>query len=92
MQWPAIGLNQYRPVDLIETPDGLKQIEEFLDRLQYGVYRSRAPLLNCYCYKILLGPYRSKYKSGNKKLRKFTVLPDHCLRCPRVSFACSVVE
>ena len=38
MRRPAIGLNQYRPVDLIETLDGLKQIEEFLDRLQYGVY------------------------------------------------------
>lgn len=35
---PAIGLEQRRPIDLLATPEGLKLVEEFLERLEYGVY------------------------------------------------------
>lgn len=40
-QWlgsPAIGLDQHRPLDLLATPAGLHLVEEFLQRLEYGVY------------------------------------------------------
>ncbi|HXZ01093.1 MAG TPA: antitoxin Xre/MbcA/ParS toxin-binding domain-containing protein [Stellaceae bacterium] len=40
-QWlerPAIGLEQRRPIDLLATPAGVKLVEEFLDRVEYGVY------------------------------------------------------
>jgi len=40
-QWlerPAIGLNQHRPIDLLATTAGAKIVEDFLDRLEYGVY------------------------------------------------------
>jgi putative toxin-antitoxin system antitoxin component (TIGR02293 family) len=40
-QWlerPAIGLDQRRPIDLLATPAGAKIVEDFLDRLEYGVY------------------------------------------------------
>ncbi|MET3755907.1 putative toxin-antitoxin system antitoxin component (TIGR02293 family) [Rhizobium binae] len=40
-QWlerPAIGLDQRRPIDLLGTPAGLELIEDYLDRLEYGVY------------------------------------------------------
>jgi putative toxin-antitoxin system antitoxin component (TIGR02293 family) len=40
-QWlerPAIGLDQRRPIDLLTTPAGEKLVEEFLERLEYGVY------------------------------------------------------
>lgn len=40
-QWlerPAIGLDQRRPIDLLATPAGAKVVEDFLDRLEYGVY------------------------------------------------------
>jgi putative toxin-antitoxin system antitoxin component (TIGR02293 family) len=40
-QWlerPAIGLDQHRPIDLLSTPTGIKIVEEFLDRVRYGVY------------------------------------------------------
>lgn len=40
-QWlerPAIGLNQRRPIDLLETPAGVEMVENFLERLEYGVY------------------------------------------------------
>jgi putative toxin-antitoxin system antitoxin component (TIGR02293 family) len=40
-QWlerPAIGLDQHRPIDLLETPAGAKIVEDFLDRLEFGVY------------------------------------------------------
>jgi putative toxin-antitoxin system antitoxin component (TIGR02293 family) len=38
LQRPAIGLNQRRPIDLLETPAGLELVEDFLERLEYGVY------------------------------------------------------
>lgn len=40
-QWlvrPAMGLEQRRPIDLLATPAGVKLVEEFLERLDYGVY------------------------------------------------------
>ena len=40
-QWleqPATGLNQQRPIDLLATPVGVDLVEEFLVRLEYGVY------------------------------------------------------
>jgi putative toxin-antitoxin system antitoxin component (TIGR02293 family) len=40
-QWlerPAIGLDQRRPIDLMTTPAGLELVEDFLGRIEYGVY------------------------------------------------------
>lgn len=40
-QWlerPAIGLDQRRPIDLLATPAGAALVEEFLRRLEHGVY------------------------------------------------------
>jgi len=40
-QWlerPAIGLDQHRPIDLLKTSAGAKIVEDFLDRLEFGVY------------------------------------------------------
>jgi putative toxin-antitoxin system antitoxin component (TIGR02293 family) len=40
-QWlerPAMGLNQRRPIDLLATPAGVEMVENFLERLDYGVY------------------------------------------------------
>jgi putative toxin-antitoxin system antitoxin component (TIGR02293 family) len=40
-QWlerPAIGLDQRRPIDLLATPAGVELVEEYLTRLDYGVY------------------------------------------------------
>jgi putative toxin-antitoxin system antitoxin component (TIGR02293 family) len=40
-QWleqPAIGLDQRRPIDLVTTPAGPELIEDFLGRIEYGVY------------------------------------------------------
>ncbi len=41
VQWlerPALGLDQQRPIDLLQTPAGIKLVEDFLGRLEYGVY------------------------------------------------------
>jgi putative toxin-antitoxin system antitoxin component (TIGR02293 family) len=38
LESPAVGLNQERPIDLLQTPAGLELVEEFLRRLEYGVY------------------------------------------------------
>ena len=38
LERPAIGLDQRRPMDLLATPAGLQLVEEFLQRLEYGVY------------------------------------------------------
>ena len=35
---PALGLEQRRPIDLLATPAGAKLVEDFLGRLEYGVY------------------------------------------------------
>ena len=40
-QWlerPAMGLDQQCPIDLLATPAGVALVEEFLGRLEYGVY------------------------------------------------------
>ncbi len=38
MEQPAIALNQRRPIDLLATAVGVGIVEEFLERLDYGVY------------------------------------------------------
>ena len=35
---PAMGLDQRRPIDLLSTPEGVQLVEEFLTRLEYGIY------------------------------------------------------
>ncbi|MDQ2803328.1 MAG: DUF2384 domain-containing protein, partial [Pseudomonadota bacterium] len=40
-QWlerPAIGLDQRCPIDLLATPAGVEIVEDFLERIEYGVY------------------------------------------------------
>jgi putative toxin-antitoxin system antitoxin component (TIGR02293 family) len=40
-QWlerPATGLNQRKPIDLLATPAGVELVEDFLVRLERGVY------------------------------------------------------
>lgn len=40
-QWlerAATGLNRRRPIDLLATPAGVEMVEDFLGRLEYGVY------------------------------------------------------
>jgi putative toxin-antitoxin system antitoxin component (TIGR02293 family) len=34
----ATGLNQRRPIDLLASPAGVALVEDFLVRLEYGVY------------------------------------------------------
>ena len=38
LQRPAIGLDQHRPVDFLDTPEGTQVVAEFLERVKYGVY------------------------------------------------------
>lgn len=35
---PAMGLNNRRPIDLLETAAGAEAVENYLTRLEYGVY------------------------------------------------------
>lgn len=35
---PAIGLEQRKPIDLLATPAGAELVEQFLTRIEYGVY------------------------------------------------------
>jgi putative toxin-antitoxin system antitoxin component (TIGR02293 family) len=40
-QWlerPAIGLDQRRPIDLLATSAGVEIVENYLERIEYGVY------------------------------------------------------
>jgi putative toxin-antitoxin system antitoxin component (TIGR02293 family) len=40
-QWmvePATGLDRRRPINLLSTPAGVELVEDFLGRLEYGVY------------------------------------------------------
>jgi putative toxin-antitoxin system antitoxin component (TIGR02293 family) len=40
-QWlerPAIGLDRRRPIDLLATPAGVELVEDYLRRIEYGVY------------------------------------------------------
>jgi putative toxin-antitoxin system antitoxin component (TIGR02293 family) len=36
LEWPAMGLDRRRPIDLLLTPGGAKLVEEFLGRLDHG--------------------------------------------------------
>jgi putative toxin-antitoxin system antitoxin component (TIGR02293 family) len=38
LERPAIGLDQRRPIDLLATRAGVELVEDFLRRLQHGVY------------------------------------------------------
>jgi len=38
LEAPAIGLDQRRPIDLLSTPAGVELVEDYLVRLDYGVY------------------------------------------------------
>jgi len=38
LERPAVGLNQERPIDLLQTPAGIELVDDFLRRLEYGVY------------------------------------------------------
>ncbi|HLW27006.1 MAG TPA: antitoxin Xre/MbcA/ParS toxin-binding domain-containing protein [Kiloniellales bacterium] len=38
LESPAMGLDQWRPLDLLATSEGAELVEDFLDRLEYGVY------------------------------------------------------
>jgi putative toxin-antitoxin system antitoxin component (TIGR02293 family) len=35
---PCMGLNQQRPLDLMSTPEGFQQVEDYLGRLEYNAY------------------------------------------------------
>ena len=35
---PAMGLNQARPVDLLDSAEGVEAVRDFLVRLEGGVY------------------------------------------------------
>lgn len=35
---PAIGLDQRRPIDLLRTTAGVEAVEEYLTRIEYGIY------------------------------------------------------
>jgi putative toxin-antitoxin system antitoxin component (TIGR02293 family) len=40
-QWlerPALGLDQRKPIDLLATPAGVEMVQNFLERIEYGVY------------------------------------------------------
>jgi putative toxin-antitoxin system antitoxin component (TIGR02293 family) len=36
---PAMGLDGQRPIDLLKSPEGKQLVEEFLARLEHGVYQ-----------------------------------------------------
>jgi putative toxin-antitoxin system antitoxin component (TIGR02293 family) len=38
LEQPATGLDQRRPSDLMATPAGLELVEDYLGRIEYGVY------------------------------------------------------
>lgn len=38
LERPATGLDRRRPIDLLATPAGAELVEQFLTRLDYGVY------------------------------------------------------
>jgi putative toxin-antitoxin system antitoxin component (TIGR02293 family) len=35
---PAIGLDGNRPIDFVATTNGLELLEQYLTRMEYGVY------------------------------------------------------
>jgi putative toxin-antitoxin system antitoxin component (TIGR02293 family) len=38
MSKPAMGLDGHRPIDLLQTAQGAEIVNDFLTRLEYGVY------------------------------------------------------
>ena len=38
MNQPAFGLDQRRPIDLLATAVGIEAVEDYLTRIEYGVY------------------------------------------------------
>jgi putative toxin-antitoxin system antitoxin component (TIGR02293 family) len=38
LERPVVGLNQRKPIDLLATPAGAELVEDFLVRLEHGVY------------------------------------------------------
>lgn len=38
LERPAIGLDRRSPIDLLATPAGTKMVDDYLNRLEYGVY------------------------------------------------------
>ena len=38
MTRPAMGQNQQRPIDLLQTEQGAAVVEDFLTRMEYNVY------------------------------------------------------
>ncbi|MEO0035082.1 MAG: hypothetical protein RLZZ501_1105 [Pseudomonadota bacterium] len=38
LEQPALGLDRRRPIDLLATPAGTQLVEDYLTRLEYGVY------------------------------------------------------
>jgi putative toxin-antitoxin system antitoxin component (TIGR02293 family) len=38
LQRPAMGLNRRRPIDLLSTTAGTELVEQYLERIEYGVY------------------------------------------------------
>jgi putative toxin-antitoxin system antitoxin component (TIGR02293 family) len=38
LERPAIGLDERRPIDLLSTPAGVQSVEDYLTRIEYGVY------------------------------------------------------
>jgi putative toxin-antitoxin system antitoxin component (TIGR02293 family) len=38
LERPAIGLDPCRPIDLLQTPAGRAVVDDFLTRLEFGVY------------------------------------------------------
>ena len=38
MNLPAIGLDQRKPIDLLATAVGVEAVEDYLTRIEYGVY------------------------------------------------------
>lgn len=38
MNTPALGLDQRKPIDLLATAVGMEAIEDYLTRIEYGVY------------------------------------------------------
>jgi putative toxin-antitoxin system antitoxin component (TIGR02293 family) len=38
LEEPAIGLGRRRPIDLLATAAGTKIVEDFLTRVEFGVY------------------------------------------------------
>lgn len=38
LERPAIGLDRKSPIDLLATPTGTKMVDDYLTRIEYGVY------------------------------------------------------